>query len=154
MKQILKITCAALLVLTTVAACHKDKPKAFAIDDPFVRATPQRVSAGYFGITNQTKQDDALTGVTADWAGRAELHNTVKDKDDVMQMVPVETIALPAGQKVQLAPGGMHVMLFDLKKELTVSEEHKLTLHFQHAAPQMVTFTVRPITYKGLEHKH
>ena len=126
----------------------------FAVDDAFVRATPQKISAGYLELTNNTGTDDALLRVTADWAGRIELHNTVMSKDGVMSMIPVAAITLPAGQTVKLSPGGMHIMLFDLKTPLTVGETRTAVLHFQHALEQSVTFTVQLITYKGAEYSH
>ena len=156
MKQYLKIACVALCVvaaLSALAACEKKSTQNFTVDDPYVRATPQKVSAGYFTITNNTAVDDALVSITADWAGKIELHNIVMD-GDVMNMVPVENIALPVKQPVELKSGGLHVMLFDLKDPLNVGDTRKATLHFAHAPEMRIEFKVKPITYKGLEHHH
>ena len=37
---------------------------------------------------------------------------------DMMKMAPVKGIIVPAKGKVELKPGGLHVMLFELKKPL------------------------------------
>lgn len=143
----------AVVALCGLAACTKKAPDAITINDPYVRATPQAVTAGYLEITNNTDTDDALVSVTADWAGKIELHNIVAD-GDVMNMVPVENIAIPAHQTAELKSGSYHIMLFDLTGPLNVGETRNATLNFLHAKPVKVTFKVKPITYKGLEHHH
>lgn len=136
-----------------LAACERKAPEAITITNPYVRATPQTVTAGYLELTNNTGTDDALVSVTTDWAGKSELHNVVADKD-VMTMIPVDTIVIPAGQTTALKSGSYHIMLFDLKGPLTVGETRDATLNFQHARPVKVTFKVKPITYKGIDHRH
>jgi copper(I)-binding protein len=49
---------------------------------------------------------------------------------DVMKMRAVPKIDLPAGKEVKLEPGGLHVMLIDLKQPLKVGEKVPLTLVF------------------------
>lgn len=136
--------------LALFAACQPKHSEAMKTEDAFLRATPAKVSAGYVMITNTSDQDDAITGVTGDWAGRFELHTITKDENDVMTMTAVESIALPKGETVALRPDGTHIMIFDLNKELAVGETREATLHFAHAKPIKVSFKVKPITYKGI----
>jgi len=139
-----------MVVALALAACGPKEKMAFGIEDAFIRATPMKMTAGYALITNNTAEDDALTGVTADWAGKFELHTVTKDKDDVLSMTPVESIALPKGETIALRSGGLHIMIFDVAAPLEVSETRDAMLHFQHAKPQKITFKVKPITYKGV----
>lgn len=136
--------------LACVAACGPKHVDPIKTEDAFLRATPMKMSAGYVLITNNTDQDDAITGVTGDWAGRFELHQITKNDDGVMGMAPVESIALPKGETIALRPDSLHIMVFDLNKELNVGETREATLHFTHAKPVTVTFKVKPITYKGV----
>jgi copper(I)-binding protein len=76
-------------------------------------------------------------------AGTVELHETTAGESGMMAMHPVERIDLPAGGRVSLEPGGLHVMLIDLVAELAVGDTIELTLTFEHAAPVAVSATVR-----------
>jgi len=58
-----------------------------------------------------------------------ELHTVVKT-GDLMQMTPVEKVAVAAGEKVEFKPGSYHVMLIDLKQPLEKDSQVKLTLRF------------------------
>jgi copper(I)-binding protein len=51
----------------------------------------------------------------------------------VMRMRPVARIELPAGKSVRLAPGGLHVMLIDIKQPLKPGDKVPLTLTVQRA---------------------
>lgn len=53
---------------------------------------------------------------------------------DVGGMQKIERIELPAGHEVEFAPGGYHVMLIGLTRELVAGDTFELTLHFEHAA--------------------
>lgn len=149
MKHLLTL-CVVLCGLVLLAACG-DKPKPdFVVRDAFVRTTPMKTSAGYVIINSKKDSDDALVGIQADWAGRFELHAVTKTADDVMEMNQVEEIAIPARGKAALRPGGLHIMIYDLKEPLQVGDTRKATLLFKNAAPMNVTFKVKPITYKGV----
>ena len=63
-----------------------------------------------------------LVGVSTPVAGAAEVHE-MKMEGDVMRMRAVAKLDLPAGQTVELKPGGYHVMLMDLKQPL-VRRQH------------------------------
>ena len=65
-------------------------------------------------------------------AGVTEVHEMKMD-GDVMKMRAVPALELPAGQAVELKPGGYHVMLMDLKAPLTKDSTVPVTLFFQNA---------------------
>lgn len=60
-----------------------------------------------------------------------------------MTMREVDAIELPAGEMVELAPGGYHIMLIDLVAPLEVGDEIELTLTFEKAGDRTVTAEVR-----------
>ena len=60
-----------------------------------------------------------------------------------MTMREVDSIDLPAGEAVELKPGGYHIMLIDLVKPLEVGEQIELTLTFEQAGDRTVTAEVR-----------
>ena len=66
--------------------------------------------AVYATIANTGKEADALVSASSDAAQTVELHE-VKNEGGVMKMRPVQKIAVPAGGKIEMKPGGYHVML-------------------------------------------
>ena len=61
----------------------------------------------------------------------------------MMGMQPVNEITIPAGQTLTLKPGGYHVMVMDLKKELKAGDTIPVTLTFGRSGDVDVTATVR-----------
>ena len=89
--------------------------------------------AGYFVIKNTGPADDSLLSIQADFAGLTMLHESFVDSNGVAGMNMVSAVAIPAGQTVELKPGGFHAMFVGLKRELKVGSEVTLTLQFQTA---------------------
>ncbi len=113
-------------------------------------------SAVYFTVRNTGGVDDRLTGASTDVAGETPLHETVAEGGDagagmqmqmpqggMMRMRPVEAVSVPAGGTVEFKPGGLHVMLMDLKRDLKPGDTFSLTLKFEKAGARSVEVTVR-----------
>lgn len=101
------------------------------VSKPWVRATVagQSVAGAYMDITAKTNA--ALVSVASPVAAKAELHVMTMD-GGVMKMRPLDKLDLPAGKTVNLKPGGYHVMLIDIKRELKAGERVALTLTVQN----------------------
>ena len=112
-----------------------------AVSNGWVRATHpgQSVGAGYLTLTSA--QEATLTSVTSTLTPSVEIHSMTM-QNGVMKMRMLETLALPANKPVSLAPGGYHLMFFDLKQPLTVGEKVTLNLNFTHAKDAKSTQTV------------
>jgi copper(I)-binding protein len=52
-------------------------------------------------------------------------------ENGVMKMRMMDTLPIVAGKPYKLAPGGFHLMLFDLKKPLNIGEQVNFVLIFQ-----------------------
>jgi copper(I)-binding protein len=100
--------------------------------------------AAFMTIKNSGKETDRLVAVNSDVADAVEIHLS-EMKDDVMTMRPVEGVDVPAGGEAVLAPGGYHVMLIGLKRELVVGEKVNLTLTFEKAGQMSVEAEVRAL---------
>ena len=59
-----------------------------------------------------------------------------------MQMRPVESLSLAAGEAVLFEPGGFHVMLIDLQQDLVEGQTFTITLHFAEAGDVEVEVVV------------
>lgn len=99
----------------------------------------QPVGGGY--LTLRSDRADRLLGGSTPLAARVEMHMMAL-RGDVMAMRPLDTIELPAGQAVELAPGGQHMMLVGLKRALNIGDKVPLTLRFEQAGEVRVEMTV------------
>ncbi|MGQ9927066.1 MAG: copper chaperone PCu(A)C [Chloroflexaceae bacterium] len=100
-------------------------------------------SAAYMVLVNRGRTGDRLVSASTDVAEVVELHET-KMVDNVMQMAPVTGgIPVPANGQVELKPGGLHVMLIGLKRDLAAGETVRLTLKFERAGEMTVDASVR-----------
>lgn len=122
------------------------------VGDPWIRATvpAQKTSGAFMQLTS--KQDARLVGVRTPVAGNAEIHQ-MEMQGQSMKMHAVDGIALPAGKPVNLASGGYHIMLFDLKRQLKEGETVPLTLVVEDArhkrADVNVNVPVKPLDYSA-----
>jgi copper(I)-binding protein len=98
--------------------------------------------AVYLTITNTGKEADALVSASSDAARTVELHE-VKHEGGVMKMRPVQKIDVPAGGKIEMKPGGYHVMLMGLTHDLKPGEEVPLTLKFERGGEIRADAAVR-----------
>jgi copper(I)-binding protein len=108
---------------------------------PFARASIPN-GAVYMMIKNNGETDDALIGAKTDVAETAELHETRIDENEVMRMRPIDAVELPAGGSAVLEPGGMHLMLIGLQKELVAGDTFELTLNFKQSGSQTIEVEV------------
>lgn len=100
------------------------------VDKPWVRATvaQQKATGAFFQLNAAT--DSRLVEVKSSVAGVAEIHEMAM-QGDTMKMRAVPGLDLPAGKLVELKPGGYHVMLMDLKRQIKPGESVPLTLVFE-----------------------
>jgi len=131
---------------TTTAATTTEAPAAeIEVSDAWARKSPMKTTAGaaYMKITSPI--DDALVGASVDAsiAGMVEIHETVMAEDDSMKMQHVDKIDLPAGEAVELKPGGYHVMLMELADPLEVGTTFDVTLSFENAEDLVIPVEVR-----------
>lgn len=120
------------------------------VSDAWIRATvPQQNSAGVF-MQLRSATTARLVEVRTPAAGRAEIHQ-MEMQGQTMRMHAVSGIDLPAGQPVNLASGGYHVMLFGLKHQLKAGQAVPLTLVVEGAGRKRqdvhVEVAVKPIAY-------
>eukprot|EP01032_Pedospumella_encystans_P023293 gene23294-26366_t len=106
------------------AACAQAQ---VTVKDPWVRATVPAAKASGAFMQLQSAQDARLVEVRSSVAGIAEIHQMAME-NNMMKMQRVDGIELPAGKTVELASGGYHIMLMQLKRQLKEGETVPLTL--------------------------
>lgn len=109
------------------------------------RPTPggARLTAGYLRIANTGNEPDRLIGGSALIAERFEIHASDVN-DGVARMRALrDGIEIPAGETIELRPGGKHLMFAQLKNSVSQGERFEATLVFEKAGPLAVAFDVR-----------
>ena len=108
----------------------------------WVRPVPKGLttSAAYFTVTN-TGAADVLEGVSTPLA-RASVHMSMTH-GGMMMMHPQAATPVPAGATVVFQPGGLHVMLEQVKAPLSPGQRAPLTLSFRRAGKVIVDAQVR-----------
>jgi periplasmic copper chaperone A len=99
------------------------------ISDAWVRQVPPaaRMTAGYLSIYNPGPEEIVIVGVESPLFGSIELHGT-ETVDGVARMRHQETVAVPAGEVVRFAPGGLHLMLMQPVGDIPSSGAIELSL--------------------------
>jgi copper(I)-binding protein len=100
-------------------------------------------TAVYMKIDNQTAEDDYLLKASCDAAAAVELHESKMDANGMMQMSPQENILVSANSVTELKPGGLHVMLIGLTKDLRDGDVVKVELEFKKAGKMIIEVPVK-----------
>jgi copper(I)-binding protein len=141
---------AALLILAAMPAAAQ-----VTITGAWIRGTvPGQTSTGAF-MRLRSATDTTLVAVASGFAKIAELHQS-SSEGGLMRMRPVDALELPAGQVVELKPGGLHVMLLGLDDPLPVGSTVPLMLTFKSRdgarSTQSVAAEVRPLAATHSRH--
>src|SRR3954466_3386923 len=159
MKPVLQFFAFAALLAVLGASAHAQEVKAgdLVITQPWSRATPggAKIAGGFLTIENKGAAPDRLIGGAGDGAGRVEIHE-MSMNNGVMTMRPLDKgLAIEPGKTVKLAPGGYHLMMFDLKGPLKQGEKVPVTLEFEKAGKVNVSLDVQGVGAQapgGMEH--
>ena len=115
---------------------------AVQVSGALCRPTPVgRQTTGCY-LTLTASADDRLMSVTSPVAGRAQVHESRIESNMMMMHQLEDGLPLPAGQAVELKPGGNHIMLLAVAEPLKVGDTVALTLTFASAPPVETTAPV------------
>jgi copper(I)-binding protein len=125
---VIRVVTAAVAAGLLSLAAAAEQPK-LEFENVWVRAMPpfQPNSAGYLSITNPGEVAVAIVGASSNVSDKVELHTTRK-VDGLMRMEPLEVLVVAPGERVELAPGGMHLMLLGLAFRLVPGDDVRLCL--------------------------
>lgn len=144
-KLVIELSIAIVLTLSAIIASATGvNASDVMVMGAFARASATPVAkagAAYFTVMNHGEAADRLVAVTSPAASRVQLHLTRMD-GDVMRMEPVDRLEIPPGGKVELRPGGFHLMLTGLVAPLKEGDTFEVVLQFQNAGDVKVTIPV------------
>lgn len=133
-----------LALICLLTACEVNN--SVAVIDVWARASMPGQSVGAAYMTLISAQDTTFVRAETPIASSVEIHSMTM-ANGVMKMRMLAEMPLTAGKPEKLAPGGFHLMLFDLKKQLKAGEQIDLTLTFKDNSgkitQQMLTFPIK-----------
>ena len=114
------------------------------VTSAWARATPPGAGMGaiYLRIENGSTKSDRLLKLKTPVAASAGVHRT-EIIEGIARMREVAVLHVAPGEKVEFAPGGLHVMLMGLKKPLVAGKTFELELVFEVAGPRRVVVSIR-----------
>lgn len=133
--------------LLFVMPLHAESAKNLTISNGWI-AIPKGnmpMAAGYMIVENPTKKAVNLIAASAseELCKAVELH-THSMQDGRLRMRKIDSVPVPKKDKVHFRPGGLHIMLIGLKKQLLDGDQIDLTFTFDNGEEIKQTFTVKP----------
>ena len=147
---------ALALLLPGAVLAHGYKLGTLDIGHPWTRATAPTAPSGggFLTVTNNGAAADRLIAARSPAAEQVQIHEMKMD-GNVMRMRELEKgLEIPAGGKVTLAPGGLHLMLMGLKAPLVKDTRVPVTLVFEKAGSIDVELVVSAMGGPAPAHKH
>jgi periplasmic copper chaperone A len=112
----------------------------------------QPVGGGYLTIENTGAEPDRLVSARASVTPDLQIHE-MKMEGDVMKMRALpDGLDIPAGGKVELKPGGYHLMFMEVKTPFKQGDLLKVTLKFEKAGEVEVALPVEAADATGPGH--
>jgi len=138
----LHLTAAMLAAPIALASCGQ--PAQLYVDQAWIRLNPggEGPAAGYMRI-HGGEEPVKLLRVTSEGAMRIELHESVQE-NGMMKMKPLESVDVPAKGEVKFAPGGKHLMIFDINPAMRESGKLSMTMLFSDGQRLIVDAPIQP----------
>ena len=105
------------------------------------------VGSVYFSIRNDGESADEIVTVSADVAGHATLHDQ-RGESGMQAMVEVTRVPVPAGGTAVLEPGGLHMMLTEMKRAYREGDSIRVSVSF--ATGITLSFFVPVVSYDAV----
>jgi copper(I)-binding protein len=145
----LLLTLLAANALAAAANAHEYSMGSLVIGHPWSRPTVSGMPTGvaYLSITNRGTRQDTLLYASSPAAERVEFHRTSFEAG-MAHMRPVNTLIIQPNSTIKAEPGGLHLMLVDLKAPLVEGSMVPLVLHFESAGEITVQVKVEPMGFE------
>ena len=131
-----------LAACLSLAACGQDGDPNIQLGNAWARPTRgEAPGAVYVAINNKGSADDRLVGAFTDRAAMAMVHQT-ELVDGVASMRMAGEINIPAGQRIEMVPGGTHIMLEGLRAPLRTGDSFEIVLKFRKSGDRTVSVDV------------
>ena len=135
----------AVLIAAVSCAASALAQASVIVENAWVASAPPtvKVHAAYMAVVNHGATGKDVIGAESPDYERIELHRSLI-KDGVSSMQPVEKLAVPAHGHVELAPGGLHLMLLGPKRPQAMGDRITIVLRLDGGEAINVSAVVRP----------
>lgn len=131
-----------------------------SVQDAYVRLAPPNAPAtgAFMVIKNNGEKDVKVLKADNSASKVTELHTHLNEAG-VMKMRPVSAIEIKSKSEAVLKPGGLHIMLIDLKAPMKEGDVVPITLSFDDGSSKVIDAkvvrpTVAPAPMDHMSHKH
>ncbi|WP_339672891.1 copper chaperone PCu(A)C [Dasania marina] len=134
------IMSACLCLLTTWAQAE------LIIEQGYVRGLPpgQPNTAAFMTLHNTGRLPLTIVAISSEAADKVELH-TSRQHNGMVHMEQLERLPIAAAERVQLQPGGHHLMLLGLRRPLPEGESVALRFSLSDGTQATATLNVRSV---------
>ncbi len=131
-----------LCLLVSFATVQADE--VLNIEDAWVAEAPPvaPVMGGYMKITNETDKLISITSASCPDFEKVEIHE-MSMSGGMMKMQQIAKLDVPANGKVELQPGGYHLMLINPKQPFKKGDTLTVTLHTADGQSRAVKMEVK-----------
>lgn len=139
----------------TLAPALLAESTSVSIENAWVRALPpvQQTTAAYLTLNNSGATPLRVVGATVAGAGKVEIHIS-REVDGLVRMEQLTTLEVAPQATYALAPGGTHLMLFELEAMPQPGESRTLCIEFAEAAAVCTEAEVRKGAPAQADHHH
>lgn len=132
----------------SAAVAYEKQADAVTVQDVWVKAADDGMSAGFGMFVNDSGQDVTVVGASSEAASMIELHETVENSDGQMVMQEKEAgFIIPAGSEYLLEPGANHLMLMELTAPMKAGDAVEFAIEFEDEST--LTFSAPVKDYTG-----
>lgn len=113
------------------------------ISNPWIKNLPPSVPvrAGYMTLHNPQSKTVSIVSLSSDAFGSIEIHQTIA-QEGMMRMEQVPTLTIAPGSTVQLAPGGLHLMMMNPVEPTRIGDRIEILILFDDGSEQKLEMWV------------
>jgi len=136
-------------------ASEQLRPKALSFGDGYLRTMPpgQKVTAAFMSVTNRSEEDCQLISLSSPLSDRVEFHQH-QHVDGMMQMRPMKSVLVAAGNTVIFKPGAFHIMFFNVGDPLMAGQKAQLKLRTDQCGDYSVELEIRGLVKPKIMDHH
>ena len=142
---------AAFPLFLLACSVPEPQPPEITVADGWTRqvAPGHSMAAVYVTIVNSGDGEDRLVGADTRSAVSATLHTSSNARGVARMRALEDGLPIPARSKVELRPGGNHIMLDGFKQTLDSGQTIDLNLHLARSGPRSVAVRIVPASSTG-----
>lgn len=139
-----------LFAVQSVTLAAADPAADLSVTNAYIRTMPpgQSKTAGFFAVTNNGALSCQLTGAKSSLSDRIEFHEH-QYMQGMMKMRPVAAVIVPPGETIVFAPGGLHLMLFNIDAALKAGDSTQMQLATDQCGSISFNAEVRSLVKKS-----